>query len=304
MVQMKNIIYNKTHTHSMKEQKQNLGLPIAIVLAGVIIGGAVIYSNGQNPATDTADTNTTQTEEITYEDSVIAEKDQMLTFGHQVGDPDAPIVVVEFSDPQCPFCANFHLTMDKIMETYGANGSVAWRYIYLFPFDSRPDVHPNARPLAEAIECAAKVGGEDMYWAFTKAVFEGEKNGTTDVEKIGADLGLNVNALNACIENKETVDIVDKQHTFSESLGLRGTPHSVVILPDGTGYRINGAYPYDTVAITIEAALAGVPSGKIQYFLDLFQQQGITENDINAFVQKEFVPAITAAQGADDSMTE
>ena len=75
---------------------------------------------------------------------------------------------------------------------------------------------------------------------------------------IAENLDLDLKEFSECVENKTFADEVSKQHDFGVSLGLRGTPHSMVILRDGTGFRINGAYPYQTVELTIEAALSGV----------------------------------------------
>lgn len=276
----------------MKETKQNLALPIAIVVAGVLIAGAVLYSGKEpSPATEEIP----NTEETVIENPVIEQKDEILSLGHARGSENAPITLVEFSDPECPYCAHYHATMDTVYEEYGESGDLAWHYVHLFPFDARPDVHPNARAQAEAAECAGAVGGDEKFWEFMSAVFAADE--PRDMEKIATNLSLDITAFNACIENGDFAESVDTQHSFAyDTLGLRGTPHSVVILQDGTGYKINGAYPIDTVAITIEAALAGVGAGKIQAFLDMFQDRTTTEESINAYVQSEFIPAIQAAQ--------
>ena len=117
---------------------------------------------------------------------------------------------------------------------------------------------------------------------------------------IAENLDLDLKEFSECVENKTFADEVSKQHDFGVSLGLRGTPHSMVILRDGTGFRINGAYPYQTVELTIEAALSGVGAGKIQQFLDMFQEEGITEEDLNIFVQEQIVPTIEAYQNGEE----
>ncbi|MCK5095969.1 MAG: thioredoxin domain-containing protein [Candidatus Pacebacteria bacterium] len=131
-------------------------------------------------------------------------------------------------------------------------------------------------------------------------------NNTTAASKLSTDhpiaesLGLDIKKFSECVENKTFADEISKQHDLGVSLGLQGTPHSIVILKDGTGYRINGAYPYNTVALTIEAALSGVSTEKIQHFLDMFQEQGITEEDINSYVQKKIIPTIEAYQNGEE----
>ena len=84
---------------------------------------------------------------------------------HILGSLDAPVKLVEYSDLQCPFCGRFHPTMQRVAKEYG--DQVAWVYRH-FPLES---IHPNARPLANASECAANLGGNDSFWKFVDAVF-------------------------------------------------------------------------------------------------------------------------------------
>src|SRR3989338_2531696 len=85
---------------------------------------------------------------------------------HLRGDPKATVKVVEFSDLECPFCKNFHRTMQQVMSEY--SGQVAWVYRH-FPLDS---LHSKARKEAEASECAAELGGNDGFWAYVDKLFE------------------------------------------------------------------------------------------------------------------------------------
>lgn len=85
---------------------------------------------------------------------------------HLRGDPKATVKIVEFSDLECPFCKNFHFTMQQIMSEYP--GKVSWAYRH-FPLDS---LHPKARKEAEASECAAELGGNDGFWSYVDKLFE------------------------------------------------------------------------------------------------------------------------------------
>ena len=84
---------------------------------------------------------------------------------HILGNLNAPVKLIEYSDLQCPFCGRFHPTMQRVVKEYG--DQVAWVYRH-FPLES---IHPNARPLANASECAANLGGNDSFWKFVDAVF-------------------------------------------------------------------------------------------------------------------------------------
>lgn len=92
--------------------------------------------------------------------SPLSEKD------HVRGDRNAQVVIIEYSDLQCPFCQRFHGTMNEVMRGYKPE-QVAWVFRH-FPLDS---IHQNARPLAEASECAYELGGDKKFWEFIDALF-------------------------------------------------------------------------------------------------------------------------------------
>ncbi len=81
---------------------------------------------------------------------------------HIIGNPDAPIVVVEYSDLECPYCKRFGGVMKEI--TAESNGNVAWVYRHLV-------IHPTALPKAAASECVAKLKGNDAFWKYVDLVF-------------------------------------------------------------------------------------------------------------------------------------
>jgi len=91
--------------------------------------------------------------------TAISEKD------HVRGNRSAKIKLVEYSDFECPFCQRFHLTAKQVLDEYG--NDVAWVYRH-FPLDQ---LHPKARPTAEASECVYELGGDEAFWKFTDEVF-------------------------------------------------------------------------------------------------------------------------------------
>ena len=86
---------------------------------------------------------------------------------HLLGNPAAPVVVVEYADFDCEYCKDFDTTMNQVIANEGANGQVAWVYRE-FPLT---EIHPNAFSSAEAAECAAKVAGNDTFWKFADELF-------------------------------------------------------------------------------------------------------------------------------------
>lgn len=81
---------------------------------------------------------------------------------HIIGSPDASVIVIEYSDLECPYCKRFGETMKEIVAE--SNGNVAWIYRHWV-------VHQNALPKAAASECVAKLKGEDAFWKYIDLVF-------------------------------------------------------------------------------------------------------------------------------------
>jgi len=94
---------------------------------------------------------------------------------HIIGSKDAEIMIVEYSDLECPYCKRFGETMKEIVAE--SNGNVAWVYRHWI-------VHQNALPKAGASECVAKLKGEDAFWKYIDLVFGLMK---TEEDTLGTD---------------------------------------------------------------------------------------------------------------------
>lgn len=84
---------------------------------------------------------------------------------HILGNQNASIKIVEYSDIQCPYCAKVHPTIKEVVEKY--DGEVMWVYRH-FPLN----IHQYAEELALATECAASLGGNDAFWQTLDGLFE------------------------------------------------------------------------------------------------------------------------------------
>jgi len=219
----------------MQESKPQsiLNIPTAIVVAGAIIAGAVLWSAGPRTnkpvAKQPVDTFAQNVRTVTESD-------------HILGNPNAKIKIIEYSDPSCPFCKVFHNTMKKVMEDYGPAGTVAWVYRH-YPLD-KPDasgriLHPNAGRESQAFECAADQGGNDKFWKYTNRLYEVTPSVTGDAPN-GLDMtqlpiiakyaGLDVEEFNNCLSTNKFKDKVDSDFTDGVNIGIQGTPTSIIVL--------------------------------------------------------------------------
>ncbi len=227
---------------------QKLSVPLAIIVAGALIAGALYFSGNKS----TKNQPTAQIPTAVSAEGMRPVDDT----DHILGNPKAELIIVEYSDTECPFCKQFHSTMRRIMDTYGKDGKVAWVYRH-FPIDQ---LHSKARKEAEATECAADQGGNDKFWAFTNAVYEKTtSNNTLDPKQlpiIAKEVGLDVNAFNTCLSSGKFAAKVEAHYQDGLKAGARGTPYSLIITKkDGTKVPINGAQPYDSLKGTLDLLL-------------------------------------------------
>jgi protein-disulfide isomerase len=169
---------------------------------------------------------------------------------HVRGDRNADIVLIEYSDYQCPFCKQFHPTMQKVLDEYG--DKVAWVYRH-FPLDQ---IHPKARPSAEASECVAELGGEDAFWAFTDTLFA-DQTKLDDLAAAAVSAGVSKSAFEACVASGRAKDKVEESYQGGITAGITGTPGNLVLNSNGGAWLIPGALPFESVKATIEEALKG-----------------------------------------------
>ena len=227
-------------------------LPVSIVVAGLLVGGG-IYMNGK----------------IAKEDPTPAQKQELVSENlsdvlrpidandHLLGSAKARVLVVEYSDTECPFCKLFHSTMLSIMQEYGKGEKVAWVYRH-FPI---AELHSKAPKEAEALECAGELGGDSKFWEYTNKIYEvtPANNGLDPAEltKIATQVGLSSTAFNTCLNSGQYAARVNLDVINAQELGASGTPYSVIIdTKTGEHYPVEGAYPYADIKNIIDLILA------------------------------------------------
>ncbi len=170
------------------------------------------------------------------------------------GSKDAKIVLVEYSDFQCPFCGRFYTGAEvEIKKNYIDTGKV--RLVYKnFPLDS---IHPNARPAAIAFECARQ-DDEAKAWLFRNKMFEnqGSLSDASYAQWI-KDVGLDSAKFSTCYTTKASEPVVNAQFQEGANNGIQGTPG--FLITDASGNivlpEISGAQPYAVFQAALEQAL-------------------------------------------------
>ncbi len=249
---------SETTAQSIPQRNNSLGIPVAIVISAALIAGAIYFSGTKVVPPQQANTAGTLEEQVTPEVEVapVTEAD------HIRGNPNAPIMFVEYSDYDCPYCKLFHETMNRIMAEYGSSGEVAWVYRH-FPIES---LHEDAPKIAEAAECVAELAGNEAFWKFSDLVF-GERavNERTDITRLpefARTAGVtNIPAFESCLENGTYTDAIATDISEAIAAGGTGTPHSIVFVTNERVGEIKGAQSYADVKKNVDTILKEL-SGK------------------------------------------
>lgn len=215
---------------------------ISILVAGALIAGAIIFVNMRPGAAPTAAADGALPGNATVP---APSKDD-----HIIGSPSAPIVLIEYSDFQCPYCSMVYPTIKKIVDE--SNGQIAWVMRNL-PLDS---IHPEARPAGLAAECIAEQKGNDGWWKFADDIFGDQGNlGTArylaEAQKIGVDMTQYL----SCVSSKKYDQKLSDQSAEGQVAGAQGTPFTVVY-GNGASVPLSGALPDAQFRAVIKAIQA------------------------------------------------
>jgi protein-disulfide isomerase len=236
-------------------KRDSLTVPLAIIMAGALIAGAIIYSNNSTPntAAPSAPVAPEETQVNAPKDVVSVKSDD-----HVLGNKNAELLIIEYSDMECPFCQRFHASMKQVMANEGKDGSIAWVYRH-FPLDT---IHPNARKQAEGAECVAELGGNDAFWKYADGIFAelqaGKRVGTGDaLVAVATKAGVDRARFSACLESGKYAARVERDFQEGVKIGARGTPHSIIVnQKTGKQVLVPGALPYEQLKSLIAQAQA------------------------------------------------
>lgn len=172
---------------------------------------------------------------------------------HIRGNKDADVVMVEYSDYECPFCKTYHPTTQQILNDYGDKVALVYRHYPL-------SFHQNAQKEAEASECIAELGGEEAFWNYTDTIFERTtSNGTgfalDQLQPLAVELGVDGTSFQSCLDSGKYAKKVADDLAGGSKAGVSGTPGTILVAKNGKRDFVSGAYPVDAVKAQIDALL-------------------------------------------------
>jgi len=208
--------------------------PVFILLTVLIMGGFVFLSDNEG-INDREDVN-------------LIDDDPLL------GDKNAPVTIIEFSDYQCPFCRKFWTeSFNELKEEYIDSGKV--KFVYRdFPLDG----HPSAEISAIAANCVREIGGDSAYFKMHDKIFSEQNKldreivagvgfNTDDLQRWAGELSYNIKD---CLDSGKYISEVQKDFNDGMSFGVDGTPTFYI-----NGKVLSGTQPYPVFKQIIEGEL-------------------------------------------------
>lgn len=186
--------------------------------------------------------------------TTVQAQDWPMADGKALGAVDAPVVVREFSDFQCPYCRQFHNNIQgQLISDYVASGEVRFEYHHFIVIDGNVGGNESRRS-AQASECAADQG---RFWDYQNMLFAnqiGEGIGSFSDVRLKAfaeALGLDTQKFSSCFDSRQFAGEVSKDEALARSLKVTGTPALFV-----NDQRIENPLDYASVKAAIDAAIA------------------------------------------------
>jgi len=170
---------------------------------------------------------------------------------HLRGNKNPDIVLIEYSDVECPFCKRFHPTAKEMI---AKDANVAWVYRH-FPLNFHD---PLATKEAIATECVAKIGGEEKFWKYLDLLYatttsNGRGLKVEDLSKYASQVGVDGDAVQKCIDDGKIIEKVQQDIKEGSAAGVTGTPGNILLnVKTGETRLLPGAVPYSVIKQAIE----------------------------------------------------
>ncbi len=232
----------------MEIHAPSLGIGAGITAVAILISFFVFNLNNNEPELVLEEVDVSELERPQITSSVYTDNASPY-----LGNPAAPITLVEFGDYQCFFCNKyFHDTEEKLLKNYVETGKVK------IIFKDFTIIGPDSVNAAHAAHCADDQG---LFWEYHDTLYNnwtGENNGWASSENLlrfAQKIGLNIDEFSQCMIDAIHEGIVLASNEDAKTLGLTGTPGFFVIGPDNTVTKIPGAQPYEVFQKVFETEL-------------------------------------------------
>lgn len=246
-----------------KLESNKLSIPMAIIIAGILIAGAILLKGTKSPLSENAQVNPSDLKSATV--APVTSEDAIL------GDPNAKVTIILYEDFQCPFCGavtgiepkseatDYLKKMDPTwtpsvpgIKEYVKKGDV------LFVYRDWAFLGPESIKSAEAARCAKD---QNKFWEYHDFLYShqnGENKGSfsdSNLKSFAKNLGLNTVSFDQCLDgNKYTKAVMDSREEGANA-GVKGTPKGYILTKGKVVDTIEGAESFSTVKLKIEAAL-------------------------------------------------
>jgi protein-disulfide isomerase len=240
--------------HPSRSQRNGVKIPILVALAALMVAGGMLLpgllQGGSDPAEDRSAAEVSREggrPPLDKDDPLLAVVRRDADDPMALGDVDAPVVMVEYSDFQCPFCGKFARdTEPELIKRYVERGvlRLEWRD---FPY-----LGPESLTAAHAGRAAAAQG---RFWEFQEAMYADQQppnsgKVTEDhLAEVAEQVGLDTEKFRADLRSKAVAQAVQRDFKEGQSIGVTGTPAFLV-----NGQPVMGAQPTDVFVEMIEQA--------------------------------------------------
>ncbi len=228
-------------------------LPLSIFAAGIIIAGSILSAHDVSLNPFERDRGDREISDVRSDEIVL-------------GNPDAPLIFIEYSDTECPFCKEFQETKDRIMSFYGERGEVAWVYRHL------PLINEVSFREANAIECVADSAESYKYWNYIDLIYRNkpmlvdeEEQHIETLMKLARDVEIDTDGLRSCIEDERYEERLERHVEEAMGSGARNTPFTALMIRDSLSETQRNRVQEELSIIPTFSAQIGSDGGKILF---------------------------------------
>lgn len=223
--------------------KSLIGIVVIAAITAAIIVSAIVTSDKTDVIMGVSD-DSSAVATVAYPDRIY---DNINTGNGSplLGDPSAPITIIEFGDYQCHFCKIWHAqTLPLIKENYISDGSVNLIFVdYAFLGRDSPKA-------AHATHCAHE---QDMYWEYHDILYNSQQNkidggwaSAANLDRFATLINLDENEFENCMSSDKYNNRISYNKQVGSQHGVEATPAFFIVGPDGIQIPISGAQPYGT----------------------------------------------------------